>query len=130
MSFANYKRYNEYKGFEEKLRKLYVCKNGDSMTGDLNMKCNDLINVKNINLCDGAKINGEVEFTENVTINGDVDISGNMNFKGNFFLDVGENHIELSGNDIIIDNPVNGPHLKITINGVDYKIKLEPTSAI
>ena len=44
----NYSIYNQIKTLQEKLNKTYVCKSGDFMTGNLNMTCNNILNVKSI----------------------------------------------------------------------------------
>jgi hypothetical protein len=80
MSYSNYKTYNQFKGFQEKLRGAYVCKSGDSMTGNLNMTCNDVLNVKNVSFCPGGKIIGDIDISGNVTIDNlfieNLDVSG------------------------------------------------------
>jgi hypothetical protein len=80
MSYSNYKTYNQFKGFQEQLGKLYVCKSGDSMTGNLNMTCNDVLNVKTVSFCTGGKIIGNIDIDGDVTINNlsvdNLDVSG------------------------------------------------------
>jgi hypothetical protein len=67
MSFSNYKIYNDFKNFKDLIKGVYVCKDGDTITGDIDMTCNDILNIKNLLFCDAGKINGDVEFTNNVT---------------------------------------------------------------
>jgi hypothetical protein len=93
MSYSNYKSYNQFKGFHEKLRGVFVCRSGDSMTGNLNMTCNDILNVKNLSFCSDGKINGDVEFTNNVVINGNLEVSGNV-----LFIDISVNNLEVFNN--------------------------------
>lgn len=80
MSYSNYKTYNQFKGFNEKLRGVFVCRSGDSMTGNLNMTCNDVLNVKNLSFCPGGKVIGDIELSGNITIGNlnveNLDVSG------------------------------------------------------
>jgi hypothetical protein len=87
MSYSNYKTYNQLKGFQEKLRGVYVCRNGDSMTGNLNMTCNDILNVTNVSFCDGGKIIGDIELSGNLIVD-NLDISGTLNLNCNNIIDV------------------------------------------
>ena len=52
----NYSNYNQLKTLQEKINKLYVCKSGDTMTGNLNMSCNNILNIQDISLCNGGNI--------------------------------------------------------------------------
>lgn len=56
MSFSNYNTYNQFKMFQEKINGVYVCRNGDSMTGNLNMNCNEITHLNNLRFCDNTYI--------------------------------------------------------------------------
>lgn len=99
MNFTDYKTYNDFKSFNHLIKGVYVCRSGDSMTGDLNMNCNDILDIKNIQFCSDGKINGDVEFTDNVNINGNLDICGNV-----LFVDLSVNNLEVSNNLIVDGN--------------------------
>lgn len=74
MSSGNYATYLGYKSFQEKIKGLYVCKSGDTMTGDLNMSCNDITNVSIISACE----NGALQIQTNGTNVFIIDTSGNI----------------------------------------------------
>ena len=56
----NYTNYNQLKTLQEKINKLYVCKSGDTMTGNLNMSCNNILNINSITFCDPVNLNNNV----------------------------------------------------------------------
>ena len=65
----NYSIYNQIKTLQEKLNKTYVCKSGDAMTGNLNMNCNNILNVNNLTFCDPNNVNNNVMNFNNFTSN-------------------------------------------------------------
>jgi hypothetical protein len=57
--------YIKYKSFQEKLSKLYLCKSGGSMSGNINMTCNDITNVRNLAFCNNNYVMTFGEFSSN-----------------------------------------------------------------
>lgn len=87
----NYSNYNQLKSLQEKINKIYVCKSGDTMTGNLNMSCNSILNVKDISFCQ----NSNISFNCNL-IN---DVSG-INFCDGTYIGHG-NSFDISTNQLL-----------------------------
>ena len=73
---SNYSIYNNFKTFQGTIKNQYLCKSGDSMTGSLNMNCNNVNQINALNFCDGTYIGPQ-------TISNSFDISTNEIFKIN-----------------------------------------------
>jgi hypothetical protein len=70
--------YTKYKSFQEKLNKLYLCKSGGSMSGNIIMNCNDILKVENLTFCEDGIL------TIPGTINADnINLNNNLNFNFN-----------------------------------------------
>jgi hypothetical protein len=109
MSYSNYNNYTQFKSFQEKIKGVYVCKSGDSMTGNLSMSCNEILNVENISFCNGTNYldtiqdlsNSIQDLSNNIQdlsnnkydktgglISGNVEIAGILDMSCNQILDV------------------------------------------
>ena len=73
---SNYSNYNNFKTFQGTIKNQYLYKSGDSMTGSLNMNCNNVNKINALNFCDGTYIGHQ-------TISNSFDISTNEIFKIN-----------------------------------------------
>jgi hypothetical protein len=48
--------YIDLKKFNSQIQKSYLCINGGTMNGNINMSCNDITNINQIVFCDGSFI--------------------------------------------------------------------------
>lgn len=101
MSSGNYGTYLGYKSFQEKIKGLYVCKSGDTMTGDLNMSCNDITNVSNLSFCENGTIIGDVSFNGTLSLDCNLlnDVSG-INFCDGTYIGHGSS-FDISTNEVL-----------------------------
>jgi hypothetical protein len=62
--------YTKFKSFQEKLNKIYLCKSGGTMTGTINMSCNDILKVQNLTFCEEGTLTipGSID-ADNITVN-------------------------------------------------------------
>jgi hypothetical protein len=119
----NYSNYNQIKTLQEKLNKTYVCKSGDAMTGNLNMTCNNILNVNNLTFCDPNNVNNNVMNFNNFTSNTQNTYLPSINNQP-----VSLSRISIFNNDVSYNIPSNGSvimpfgtaivnQLNLTLNG-------------
>lgn len=72
MSSSNYSVYLTNKKCKKNISSDFVCKTGDTMTGDLNMNCNDVLNITKLSFCDNGVVCGDVEFIDDLQVDGSV----------------------------------------------------------
>jgi len=62
--------YTKLKSFQEKLNKIYLCKSGGTMSGNINMNCNDILKVQNLTFCEEGTLTipGSIN-ADNITVN-------------------------------------------------------------
>lgn len=128
----SYKTYNDFKSFNHIIKDVYVCKSGDSMSGNLDMTCNDIKNVNSLSFCDGTNIGeGNLDISGNLSVNCNLinDVSG-INFcdgtyigQGNSFDICSNQVIKFNENILIIDTCGNvgigtiTPEAKLDVSG-------------
>jgi len=116
----NYTNYNQLKTLQEKINKLYVCKSGDTMTGNLNMSCNNIINIQDISLCNGGNILmncGNIRTINSITFCDPVNLNNNVML----FSDI-SSIIQNTYLPSINNQPVSLSRMSIFYNDVSYTV--------
>lgn len=113
--------YTKYKTFQEKLTKLYLCKSGGSMSGNINMTCNDITNIRNLTFCNNNYVMTFGEFSSNNQL---VDLPSINNqpvslMRTTILYNPNVNQIILGTNSIIVDlsNSIIENQLQLGISG-------------